>query len=110
MQPFTFDKIAYGYYMKYLDDHRCYILLIVYSYISPHDIIFQRTLYTGMRTAMAEPLHSIWRKVCVIISVLLLFISRRNSSSIIIIPFKKTAPKLARGIESYLVYMVGDDA
>ena len=59
-----------------------------------------------MRAAMAEPLHCIWRKVCIILSALLLFISRRNRSSIIIIiPFKKAA----RGIETYLVYMVGDD-
>jgi 6-phosphogluconate dehydrogenase len=61
---------------------------------------------------MAEPLHSIWRKGCVILSAILLSISsgisRKNSSSIII-PFKKVAPKFARGIESYVVYMVGDD-
>jgi hypothetical protein len=94
--------------MKNLDDHRCYILLIVYSYISPHDIIFQRTLYTGMRAAMAEPLHAMWRKGCVIISAVLCFISRKNRSSIIIIQFKKVV-KFTRGIESYPVYMVGDD-
>jgi 6-phosphogluconate dehydrogenase len=69
---------------------------------------------------MAEPLHSIWRKGYVILSAILLSISsrlsRRNSSSIliIIIQFKKATlsklPKFARGIESYVVYMVvGDD-
>jgi 6-phosphogluconate dehydrogenase len=70
---------------------------------------------------MAEPLHSIWRKGCVILSAILLSISsrlsRRNSSSIliiIIIQFKKATlsklPKFARGFESYVIYMVvGDD-
>ena len=62
---------------------------------------------------MAEPLHSIWRKGYVILLAVLPSISsrlsRRSRSSIIIIPFKKAARRLARGIESYVVYMVGDD-
>ena len=62
---------------------------------------------------MAEPLNAMWRKGCVIISAVLRSISsgllRKNSSSIIIIiiiQFKK-ATRFARGIERYLVYMVG---
>jgi hypothetical protein len=91
--------------------YRYYILLIVYSYILPRSIISQSSLSTekGSRAAMAEPLHSIWRKGCVILSDVMLSISRRHSSSIIVIQFKKAAPKFARGIEGYLVYMVGDE-
>jgi hypothetical protein len=67
---------------------------------------------------MAEPLNSIWRKGCMILSAVLLHtssgLSRRNISLLFnqIIRFKKVAlskPKFARSIESYLVYMVGDD-
>jgi hypothetical protein len=67
---------------------------------------------------MAEPLNSIWRKGCMILSAILLHtssgLSRRNISLLFnqIIRFKKVAlskPKFARSIESYLVYMVGDD-
>jgi hypothetical protein len=69
-----------------------------------------------MRAAMAEPLHSIWRKGCVILSIILLSIpsrlSRRNSSSIMS-QFKKAAlsklPKFTKSIESYVIYVVGDD-
>jgi hypothetical protein len=68
---------------------------------------------------MAEPLNSIWRKGCMILSAILLHtssgLSRRNISLLFnqIIRFKKVAlskPKFARSIESYVVYMVGDDA
>ena len=68
---------------------------------------------------MAEPLHSIWQKGCVVLSAVLLSISsglsRRNISLLFdqIFQFKKAAlsklPKFTRGIESYVVYMVGDD-
>jgi 6-phosphogluconate dehydrogenase len=61
---------------------------------------------------MAEPLHTMWRKGCVIILAVLRSISsglsRKNSLSIIIL-FKKVTPKFSRSIESYLVYMVWDD-
>ena len=47
--------------MKNLDDnalYRYYILLIVYSYILPRSILYQRSLSIGKerRAAMAEPL------------------------------------------------------
>jgi hypothetical protein len=93
--------------------YRYYILSIVYSYILADGTLFKGTLHTETRTraAMAEPLHTMCRSGCVIILAVLRSISsglsRKNSSSIIVIQFKKAAPKFARGIESYLMYMVG---
>ena len=63
---------------------------------------------------MAEPLSSIWRKGCMILSSVLLHTSSKNISLLFnqIIRFKKVGllkPKFARSIESYVVYMVGDD-
>ena len=59
---------------------------------------------------MAEPLSSIWRKGCMILSSVLLHTSSRNISLLFsqIIRFKKAllSKKLARSIE----HMVGDDA
>jgi hypothetical protein len=93
----------------------------VYSYILPRSILSQGNLSTRevSRAAMAEPLHSIWWKECVILSAVLrsisLRLSRRNSSLLFdqIIQFKKAAlsklPKFARGIETCVIYMVGDD-
>ena len=104
--------------MKNLDDNALYIfyiLLIVYFYIFLRSIVYQDTLFVERRrrAAMAEPLHSIWRKGYIILLAVLPSISsrlsRRSRSSIIIIPFKKAARRLASGIESYVVYMVGDD-
>jgi hypothetical protein len=84
--------------MKNLDDNALYIfyiLLIVYFYIFLRSIVYQDTLFVERRrrTAMAEPLHSIWRKGYIILLAVLPSISSR----------------LSRGIESYVVYMVGDD-
>ena len=67
---------------------------------------------------MAEPLSSIWRNGCMILSSVLLHtssgFSRRNISLLFnqIIRLKRVGllkPKFARSIESYVVYMVGDD-
>jgi len=70
------------------------------------------------RQAMAEPLNNIWCKGCMILSAVLLHtssgLSGRNISLLFnqIIRFKNVAlwkPKFARSIESYVVYIVGDD-
>jgi hypothetical protein len=98
--------------LDYDELYRHYILLIVYFYNFPHGRVYQQHLSAKRirrrRAAMAEPLHSIWRKACVILSARLLSISAKGSPLIIIL-FKKAAPKFARGIEIYIVYMVGDD-
>jgi hypothetical protein len=57
---------------------------------------------------MVEPLHTMWRSVCVIILAVLRSISsglsRKNRSSIIIIQFKKAAPKFARCHHKFSVH------
>jgi hypothetical protein len=62
---------------------------------------------------MADPLSSMWWKGCMILSSVR-HTSSRNISLLFnqIIQFKRVGllkPKFARSIESYVVYMVGDD-
>jgi hypothetical protein len=63
---------------------------------------------------MAEPLSSMWWKGCMILSSVLLHTSSRYIPLLFnqIIQFKRVEllkPKFARIIESYVIYMVGDD-